>query len=107
MRLLIKGANVVTQDAERRIFKGDILIDNGLIVEIGHVNADADQVIDASGDIAIPGLVNTHSHVAMSIMKGVADDVTFPNFLDRVFAIDSDRKDKDLMVGAELGLLEM
>ena len=50
-------------------------------------------MIDAAGAPVIPGLINTHSHVAMSVMKGMADDLPFPKFLDRVFAIDSDRKE--------------
>ena len=77
------------------------------IAAIGKVTDSADQVIDAKGDIVMPGLINTHSHVAMATMKAVADDVTFPNFLDRVFALDSKRTEKDIKSGAALGCLEM
>jgi 5-methylthioadenosine/S-adenosylhomocysteine deaminase len=105
--LLIKDANIITQNAKREILRGDVLVEGDTITRIGTVQGGADQVIDAKGDLVIPGLINTHNHVAMSIMKGVADDVPFPTFLDRVFAIDSDRKDEDILVGAELGLLEM
>ena len=49
--------------------------------------------IDASGDIVIPGLINTHTHVSMAILKGIADDLPFPKFLDKVFAVDAKRTD--------------
>jgi 5-methylthioadenosine/S-adenosylhomocysteine deaminase len=105
--LLIKGAHVVTQNASREQIQCDVLVEDGLIRKVGKVLSGADEIIDADGDILIPGLVNAHSHVAMAIMKGVADDVTFPKFLDRVFAIDSDRQEEDIMLGAQLGLAEM
>ena len=79
----------------------------GRIAAIGKVRESADLEIDAKGDVVMPGLINTHSHVAMATMKAMADDVTFPNFLDRVFALDSKRTDKDIKIGAELGCLEM
>jgi 5-methylthioadenosine/S-adenosylhomocysteine deaminase len=107
MSLLIKDVHIITQDRQRRILRGDVLVENGRIANVGEFRADADHVINGNGDILMPGLVNAHSHVAMAIMKGVADDVPFPTFLDRCFAIDSDRKDDDLLTGSKLGLLEM
>ncbi|OPY33205.1 MAG: metal-dependent hydrolase [Methanomassiliicoccales archaeon PtaU1.Bin124] len=105
--LIVKNALIVTQDKDRRIIKGDILVEDNLIVQVGKVTGDADEVIEAGGDIVMPGMVNTHSHIAMSVMKGVADDVPFGKFLDKVFAIDSDRQEKDLLAGAKLGAMEM
>ena len=107
MTTLIKNAHIVTQNARREILKGDILLDNGKIAAIGKVTDSADEEIDAQGDIVMPGLINTHCHVAMATMKAVADDVTFPNFLDRVFALDSKRTEKDIRSGAALGCLEI
>ncbi|MGD0818728.1 MAG: amidohydrolase family protein [Methanomassiliicoccales archaeon] len=107
MTTLIKNAHIVTQNARREILKGDILVKDGKIAAIGKVTDSADQEIDAKGDVVMPGLINTHSHVAMATMKAVADDVTFPNFLDRVFALDSRRTEKDIKSGAALGCLEM
>lgn len=76
MSTLIKNAMIVTQNATRDIVNGDILIEGDKIVKMGKVNTSADTVIDASGDVVIPGLINTHSHVAMAIMKGIVDDMT-------------------------------
>jgi 5-methylthioadenosine/S-adenosylhomocysteine deaminase len=107
MRILFKGAWVVTQDSHRRVLKADVLVDKGRIAAVGDVREEADEVVDAQGDVLMPGMVNTHGHVAMSIMKGIADDVPFNVFLDKVFAIDSDRKRDDMLAGASLGCLEM
>ena len=104
----IRDAWIVTQDAQRRIVRGDLVIDGERIVSVGpRYNGTADREIDASGDIVMPGMVNTHTHVAMSVMKGVVDDLSFPDFLDKVFKIDSDRTDKDLATGTKLGCMEM
>ncbi len=104
----IRNAWIVTQDAQRRVLKGDVVIDGERIVSVGpQYNGTADREIDATGDIVMPGMVNTHTHVAMSVMKGVVDDLLFPDFLDKVFRIDSDRTDEDLEIGTKLGCMEM
>lgn len=108
MITVVKNGWIVTQDSKRSILKGDVVIDGERIVSVGgEYNGSADRVVDASGDIIMPGMINTHSHVAMSVMKGVVDDLTFPNFLDKVFKIDSDRTDKDLEIGTKIGCMEM
>lgn len=105
--VLIKNGMLVTQDLQRRVLRGDVLIENGRITKVGEVRDGADLEIDAKGAPVLPGLINTHAHVAMTVMKGMADDLPFPKFLDRVFAIDSDRQDQDILAGARLGCMEM
>lgn len=108
MITVIRDAWIVTQNQTRDIIRGDVVVDGERIVSVGpEYNGTADVEIDASGDVVMPGMVNTHSHVAMSVMKGAADDLQFPDFLDKVFKIDSDRTDKDLDIGAKLGCMEM
>jgi 5-methylthioadenosine/S-adenosylhomocysteine deaminase len=106
-RILVKGGQVVTQNAIREVLVADVLIEDGRIVKVGKVTDSVDEVIDAHGDIVMPGLVNAHTHVAMSVMKGIADDLPFGDFLDKVFAVDAKRQEKDIDVGARLGCLEM
>ncbi len=104
----VRDAWIVTQDARRSVVRGDLVIEDERIVSVGpKYNGAADREIDASGDIVMPGMINTHTHVAMSVMKGVVDDLSFPDFLDKVFKIDSDRTDKDLTIGTQLGCMEM
>lgn len=108
MITVIRDAWIVTQDSQRNILKGDIVIDGERIQSVGvKYNGTADREIDASGDIVMPGLINTHSHVSMSVMKGVVDDLLFPDFLNKVFKIDSDRTDRDLDIGTKIGCMEM
>lgn len=104
----IRNAWIVTQDAQRRVLRGDVVVDGERIVSVGPAyDGTADREIDATGDIVMPGLINTHTHIAMTVMKGTLDDMTFPDFLDRSFRIDSDRTDADLEVGTKLGCMEM
>lgn len=104
----IRNAWIVTQDAQRRVLRGDVVIDGDRIVSVGPAyDGTADREIDATGDIVMPGMVNTHTHIAMSVMKGVVDDLLFPDFLNKTFTIDSDRTDEDLDIGTRLGCMEM
>ena len=104
----IRDAWIVTQDAQRRILRGDVVIDGDNIVSVGdRYNGTADREIDASGDIVMSGMINTHTHVAMAPLKGICDDLAFQDFLDKVFKIDSDRTDYDLDMGTRLGCAEM
>ncbi len=108
MLKVIRDGWIVTQNSKREIVRGDVVIDGDDIVSVGgKYNGSADVEIDAKGDIVMPGMINTHTHVAMSVMKGVVDDLTFQGFLDNVFRIDSDRTDGDLDVGTKLGCMEM
>lgn len=104
----IRNAWIVTQDPRRRVLRGDVVVDGERIVSVGPAyDGTADREIDATGDIVMPGMVNTHTHIAMSVMKGVVDDLLFPDFLDKTFRIDSDRTDDDLDLGTRLGCMEM
>ena len=105
--ILVQGGLVVTQNATREVVEADVLIEDGRIAKVGKVKGSADEVIDARGDIVMPGLVNAHTHVAMTVMKGIADDMPFADFLDKVFAVDAKRQDRDIDAGARLGCLEM
>lgn len=104
----IRDAWIVTQDSNRNILKGDVVIENDIITSVGgRYDGSVDRDIDASGDVVMPGMINTHTHVAMAPLKGVCDDLAFPDFLDKVFKIDSDRTDHDLDMGTRLGCAEM
>ena len=107
MRTAIRDAWIVTQDARRSIIRGDVLIEGERIAAVGEVGDDVDREISASGDIVMPGLINSHCHVAMTVMKGSVDDLNFPDFLQKVFKVDADRSDDDIAIGSRLGLLEM
>ena len=73
--LLITGGTVITMDGSRRIIEnGAIAVRNGEIVRVGTAaelrGTRARQTINAAGKVVIPGLINTHTHVPMSLFAG-------------------------------------
>ena len=105
--ILIKNAMIISQNNERDILKGDILINGNKIVKIGKCTEDAERIIDASRMIAVPGFVNTHAHVAMSHLKGRLDDMPLDMFLEKTFELDGKRTEKGIYNSARLGIDEM
>ncbi len=108
--ILIKGLEaIVTQDRERRIIrKADILIEGKHIVNVGRdIQGNADLVIDGRGKVAIPGLINTHTHIAMSLLRGIADDMELMEWLEtRIWPIEANLDEESVRAGAMLGMLE-
>jgi 5-methylthioadenosine/S-adenosylhomocysteine deaminase len=105
--LLLRGGYLVTQDADRRAFPGDVLIEGNRIAAIGSVNASADEVVDCAGTAVLPGFINLHNHVANSLLRGVADDVPLDAMLPRAAAFDAKLTRRDVQIGALLGCVEM
>jgi cytosine/adenosine deaminase-related metal-dependent hydrolase len=74
--LIIEGGTVATMDTERRVVEpGAVAVDGDRIVAVGGVDEvadahDADRVVDASGQLVIPGLINTHVHVPDILYRG-------------------------------------
>ncbi len=104
---MLKGGLIATQDAQRRVIKGDILIENGKIVACDEVRDSADEIIDCRDCVVIPGLINTHNHVANTLMRGVADDMPLDKMLEKSFALDAKLTRRDVQTGALLGCIEM
>ena len=107
MSILIKNAWIVTQNEKREILQGNIYIEESKIVEIGDVNEEAEYVLNASGKIVMPGLINTHTHVGMTDMRGMADDVNLEEFLMKMWKEEAKRGREDIYKGAKLGIKEM
>jgi len=107
MSLLLRGGLVVTQDAGRHITTGDVLVDDGRIVAVGETSGSADDVIDCRGCAVLPGLINTHQHVANTLLRGIADDVPLEEMLARSFPMDAKFTRRDVQMGALLGCAEM
>src|SRR5438132_1412955 len=76
-RLLLRGGSVVSMDPDvGNLPKGDVLIEGDKIVQIApNIQADA-QVIDVTGDIVIPGLIDTHRHTWECAIRGCAPNAT-------------------------------
>jgi len=87
----------------------DILIDGNLIERVGdEVDTPAATVIDGSGKVAVPGLVNMHTHAAMTLMRGAGEDILFEEWIyNKIWPIEK-RIDEELVYwGTKLACLEM
>src|SRR3954466_6658827 len=114
IELLITGGTIVTMDATHRIIEnGAVAIGKGEIVQIGTAaelqGTPAKQTIDATGKVIIPGLINTHTHVPMSLFRGIADDLDLQDWLTKyIFPAEAKNVDEQFVrVGTRLGLAEM
>lgn len=103
-----RQALLVTQDESRRVLRGDLLLRGPRVEAVGpRLREGADEEVDARGFLLAPGLINAHTHVANALLRGLADDLDFPRFLERMFAVDARRDEKDIELGALLGGAEM
>ena len=72
--LLIRGGTVVTMDAEMRVLDGVSVVIRGdriaAVLGPGEALPEAREVVDATGHLVIPGLVNSHGHVPMVLLRG-------------------------------------
>lgn len=85
--ILISNGTIVTADPQNDIIsKGNIAVKNDIIVHIGKNDASMPihfkNKIDADGCIVMPGLINTHTHMPMSIFRGYADDLELMTWLN-------------------------
>ena len=105
--LEIRGGSVLTP--EMTVERADVLADQGTgdILAVGDVPA-GDESLDASDGLVIPGLVNAHTHLAMTLLRGYADDKPLGNWLrEDIWPVESVLEPEDVRAGVELGLLEL
>lgn len=85
MRTLIRGATVITLDAQGDLPCGDVLVTDDTITEIAPaIAADDAQVVDAAGCIVIPGLVNAHMHTWQTALRGLAANWTLLEYFQKM-----------------------
>jgi 5-methylthioadenosine/S-adenosylhomocysteine deaminase len=113
--LLISGGTVVTMDSEKHVIEdGAIAIRKDEIIAVGKreelaTRFDATRTIEAPGRIIMPGLINSHAHAAMSLFRGIADDLSLDEWLHKfIFLAEARNVTPDFVVwGTRLGILEM
>jgi 5-methylthioadenosine/S-adenosylhomocysteine deaminase len=122
--LRIAGGRVLRPDMT--VERADVLVDQdaGEILDVGadvgdadeqrsssaasEAQWDADELLDAEDGLVIPGLVNGHSHVAMTLLRGYADDKPLDRWLhEDIWPVEAELTAEDVRAGAELGLVEM
>jgi len=113
--LLIVGGTIVTMNAERQVIEnGAIGITNGKIDILGTrnivvKNTRPKRTINAAGKVIIPGLINTHTHIPMTLFRGISDDLDLNDWLTKfIFPAEARNVDeKFVRAGTRLGLAEM
>ena len=113
--LLISGGTVVTMDSGKRVIEGgavavraDVIVAVGARQEI-ESRYEAARTIDAHGKIVLPGLINSHAHAAMSLFRGLADDLSLDDWLRKyILPAEARNVTEDFAAwGTKLSLLEM
>lgn len=111
MKILIENGHLLTMaTAEPELLSGSIGIVDGVIQHVGTVPPDfkPDRTIDATDAIVMPGLVNAHTHISMSLMRNYADDLPFwPWLTEKIWPIESNLNGDDCYWGAMLSIAEM
>ncbi|MFE7274854.1 amidohydrolase [Streptomyces sp. NPDC057623] len=88
--LVVHGGDVLTVDGAGTVVRdGAVAVHEGEIVAVGSAEElgtrfTARESVDAAGCLVLPGLINTHTHLAMTLLRGRADDVSLQGFLERV-----------------------
>jgi len=88
----------------------DVAIANDAILALGDVPADfaPDEVIEATDRVVMPGFFNAHTHSAISLLRGWADDLPFDRWLnERIWVAESALQEEDVYWGAALAAAEM
>lgn len=111
MKICIKNGTLVSMDNNRnRIeYNKDILIDGSKIIKIGdNLEDSVDRVIDASGKVILPGLINTHAHIPMSIFRETLDGYNLQDWLSKkIWPMESKLTDDDIYYASYLSFIEM
>ncbi|HHW01922.1 MAG TPA: amidohydrolase [Thermoanaerobacterales bacterium] len=111
MNILIKNAALISMDGKDEPVKNvNVAIEKDKIKYIGDVPKDfyAEKVIDARENLIMPGLVNGHTHVAMSLFRNYADDLPLMDWLKtRIWPVEEKLTEDDVYWGSMLGVVEL
>ncbi len=114
MNTLIRNGLVLTMDgADTTYQRGAVAVSGGQITYVGEETGlpqafSADRVLDASGSIVMPGFVNAHTHLAMTLLRGYGSDLNLQDWLEKkVWPAEDKLITGDCFWGSMLGLAEM
>src|SRR6056297_2505778 len=112
--LRVTGGRVLRPDGS--VAEADVTVDRdtGTILAVGAETAggepsgSADETLDATGSVVMPGLVNAHTHAAMTLLRGYADDKPLDAWLrEDIWPAEATLEPVDVRAGTDLALLEM
>ncbi len=120
MRIHIRNTTILTMNQEEAPFIGDIVIHNDQIEHVIRIDqqsiesiippltGDDVQVIDGTGKVTMPGLINAHQHTPMNLLKGFSDDLKLMDWLEKkMFPAEARMTPEDIYWGSQLSMAEM
>jgi 5-methylthioadenosine/S-adenosylhomocysteine deaminase len=112
--LLLKGGTFVTMDAERRVIEnGALAIRAERIVALGPADeilptVSPARVLDITGQVVTPGFINAHGHWAMTLFRGMVDDMPLEAWLNHIWKVEREYvSPENVKVGSQLAMVEM
>ena len=109
-RTSLSNIDVITLDEKGTIHKNvTLVVENGIITEIGNSENDqfASTAVDCTNKVAMPGLVNSHCHSPMNMVRGWAEDLPFVEWLEAIWVAESGITPDDVYWAAALAAAEM
>lgn len=111
MKILIKNCNLISMSENRKKYEPnmDILIEDNKIKRIEkNINEDCEKVINARGKVVMPGLINTHSHISMSIFRETVDGLKTQDWLtQKIWPMEDKLTNEDIYYATMLSCIEM
>ena len=111
MKILIKNCNLISMSENRKKYEPnmDILIEDNKIKRIEkNINEDCEKVINANGKVVMPGLINTHSHISMSIFRETVDGLKTQDWLTKkIWPMEDKLTNEDIYYATMLSCIEM
>jgi cytosine/adenosine deaminase-related metal-dependent hydrolase len=128
---VLAGGTIVTMNASRDVFRGDVLIEDGVIARVernvpgsgpaggnspgsdpaGSVGClrgvQESRTFDVGGMYVLPGFVQTHVHLCQTLFRGLAEGVVLEEWLDRIWALEAAHDPESMRVSAWLGCREL
>lgn len=113
MNILIKNAMIVTMEDQESVIKnGYVIIEDGVIKEVnsgkyigsilGH------KIIDGAGCAVLPGFINCHTHVAMTLLRGYGEGLPLMKWLnEKIWPFEAKLNEEDIYIGSTAGMIEM
>lgn len=107
-KTIVKNAEIITAQDTGRYFIGIVDDTIEVISKEKPAGYEEAKVIDAAGKIAVPGMVNTHTHAAMTLLRSYADDMVLMDWLqNKIWPAEDGLTDDDIYWGTMLSIAEM
>ena len=111
MNILIKNIKLIAMDGKNQILENtNIYIVDDKIEHIGEIREDikVEKTIDGKNKLAMPGLINSHTHVGMSLLRNFADDLPLHDWLTKkIWPVEANMNGDDIYWGSLLSMVEM